>query len=88
MQTLTFNDGTTVDGTIMPDGYGQQIYVYLTGMNLMQGFMLLSDPTKTGRIVATSYETETVFEGYTELSAINNQFGNCNATLRKVVNAE
>ena len=88
MQTLTFDDGTVVNGTIMEDGYGQQIYVYLTGMNLMQGFMLLSDQSKTSRIVATSYETEKVYEGYTELSAINNQFGNCNATLRKVVSAE
>lgn len=87
METLTLNDGTVVDGTIMEDGYGQQIYVYLTNMSMMQGFMLLSDQEKTRKIVANSYEEEKEYEGYTELTAINNQFGNCNATLRKVVSA-
>ena len=88
METLTMNDGTVLNGHILEDGYGQVIFVYLDGMSLMDGFMILSNPAKTARIVANNHEVETVYEGYTQLDAINNQFGNCNATLRKGVSAE
>ena len=41
METITLNDRTVVNGHILEDGYGQMIFVYLDGMNLMQGFMLM-----------------------------------------------
>ena len=83
METLTLNDGTVLEGSILEDGIGLQIYVYLTGMDMMRGFALLSDQNKTSTIVAKSYDVEKVYTGYTALTAINNQFGNCNATLQR-----
>ena len=88
METLTLNDGTVLNGHIQEDGYGQLIFVYLDNMSLMDGFMILSNPGKTVRIVAESHGEEHVYEGYTVLTDINNEYGNCNATLRKGVSAE
>ena len=85
METITLNDGTVVNGHILEDGYGQMIFVYLDGMNLMQGFMLMSDANKTSVMVANNRGTEHTYTGYTEIISINSEFGNCNLTMRKPV---
>ena len=83
METLTLNDGTELNGHILPNGDGLYIYVYLQNMNLMQGFMLFSDPEKTARIVELNHGEENVYEGFTELFSINAEFGNCNIRMKK-----
>lgn len=83
MQTLTLNDGTVVNGHILEDASGNVIFVYMDKLSLIEGFALLSDADKTKKIVANSYGNEHVYEGYTTLSAISDEYGNCNAVLKK-----
>ena len=83
MNTLTLNDGTVLSGTILENGDGRIIFVYLDNISIERGFMLFIDPGKTGRIVAVSSGHEHVYEGYTQLTAINNEYGNCNITMQK-----
>ena len=83
MQTLTLNNGPTIDGHILEDANKTAIYVYLDNFPLTDGFVLLSNPEKTRKIVANSYGHEYIYEGYTTLSAISDEYGNCNAVLRR-----
>ena len=83
MQTLTLNDGTVVNGHILADASESTIFVYMDELSLAEGFALLSDTSKTEKIVASSYGNEHVYEGYTTLSAISDEYGNCNAVLKK-----
>lgn len=76
---ITLNDGTVLEGHILENGDGQMIFVYLDGMSLTDGFVIFNDPERTKRI----YAGEKTYEGYTQLWAINNEFGNCNVTMRK-----
>lgn len=85
MKTITLNDGTVVNGNILDNGDGIIIFVYLFGLSLAEGFALFSDTNKTSRIIANEYDVETVYEGYTNISAINTEFGNCNLVMRKPV---
>ena len=88
METLTLNDGTVLNGTIMEGGSGQEIYVYLQGMSLSEGFMIMNNPNRTKHIIADNRGTQHVYDGFTVIFSINNEFGNCNLTMRKAVNAE
>ena len=85
MQTVTLNDGTVLNGTIIESGYNDYILIYIDGMSIAQGFALFSDASKTSHIVYHNYERRLVYDGFTELSAINNEFGNCNVMMRKVI---
>ena len=83
MDTLTLNDGTVLTGTILENGDGRTIFVYLEKMSIQQGFLLFIEPEKTRKIIAVSSGNEKIYEGYTQLTAINNEFGNCNITMQK-----
>lgn len=83
MEILMLNDGTAVTGHILDNGDGRIIFVYLDGMSIIQGFTLFSDPEKTGRIIEKRVDTEKIYEGYTNLTAINTEYGNCNITMQK-----
>ena len=83
MNTLTLNDGTVLTGDLLENGDDRIIFVYLDGMSIQEGFRLFIDPEKTKRIVAESSGVERTYEGYTQLTAINNEFGNCNITMQK-----
>lgn len=85
MKTITLNDGTVVNGNILDNGDGIKIFVYLFGMSLMEGYQLFSNTENVSRIVANEYDNETVYEGYTEIMAINTEFGNCNLVMRQPV---
>ena len=87
-ERITLNDGTVLEGTVLDNGDGRTIFVYLTGLALLEGVLLFSDTTKASRIVAYDRGIEHVYEGYTKLWAVNNEYGNCNLTMRKAeVNA-
>ena len=81
---LTLSNGDTFTGTILPNGDDRIIFVYLVGITLAEGFAAFSVPeniqTITERIDS---ENQNVYEGYTELRAINSEYGNCNITLRR-----
>ena len=84
METITLNDGTVLDGHIFDNGDGRLIFVYLYGIKLTDGFMMLSDSNKTVRMVEQNHGNEHIYEGYTEITSINSEFGNCNLTMKKV----
>ena len=87
VKTITLNDGTILVGTVLPDGEGIKIFVYLDKYPLLNGVVLFSDPEKTSRIIAMSYGHEYIYEGFTEVIAANNEYGNCNLVMRRPVNA-
>lgn len=84
METITLNDGTELKGHIYDNGDGKLIFVYLDKLSLMDGFALFSEPNKTIRMVEMNHGNEHIFEGYTEITSINSEFGNCNLTMKKV----
>ena len=83
VQTITLNDGTVWEGHIMDGGDGIMIFVYMTGMDLLTGVSLFSNPERTGRILFTSYGHEYIYEGYTVIWSVSAEFGNCNLTMKK-----
>ena len=85
MQTIRMSDNTVVPGHILPGRDGRYIFVYLDGMSLADGFSLMSNTSKTG-VMTTVYgeEDQNTYIGYTEITAMNTDFGNCNLTMRKV----
>lgn len=87
VETVTLNDGTSLVGTILPDGEGYKIFVYLDKYPLLNGVVLFSDPGRTSRIVSMNRGIEHIYEGFTELVAANNEYGNCNLVMRRPVNA-
>ena len=82
METLTLNDGTVVNGHIL-DGYDRTIFVYLDKMSVVEGVLLFSDKNKSKKVIAHNHGEEHIYEGYTELTHANNEFGNCNLTMRR-----
>lgn len=85
MQTITLNDGTVLNGSALDSPDGSYVLIYITGITIIEGFQLFSDPDRTAHIVYTSYGNEITYDGYTDLSSINTEFGNCNLKLKKVI---
>lgn len=83
MEMLILNDGTELDGRIVPNGDNQIIFVYLYGKTLVEGVMLLADTDKSCKITALYRETEKVYEGYTEIRSASHEFENCSLVMRK-----
>ena len=83
METIRLNDETVVNGHILDNGDGMIIFVYLDGMSLADGFRLFSDTNRTARMIAMNHGVQHVYDGYTEITAVNGEFGNCNLTMRK-----
>ena len=83
MEILTLNDGTALTGHILDNGDGRIIFVYLDGKTISEGFALFSDPEKTSRIIAKNRDTETIYNGYTNMTAISSEYGNCNIVMQK-----
>jgi len=81
METITLNDGTLLNGRGNLD-YGQ-LFLYVKKLAVREGIALFNDPEKTSRIVLNSYGAETVYEGYTEITAINKIGENFNVVLAK-----
>lgn len=81
METLTLNDGTVVNGhCILSSG---KLFVYLDGMDIMDGFLMFSDPDKTAVITEMNHGHENIYEGYTQVDAVSREFGNCNLVMVK-----
>lgn len=83
METITLVDGTVLNGTVLPNGDGVIIFVYLTGMNLAEGFLIFSNTENIATLTVMNHGTEYIYEGYTEISAINTEYGNCNIIMKK-----
>ena len=83
METITLNDGTVLDGRVLEDGEGRMIFVYADNMSLPEGFQLFNDPAKTSKIVAFNHGATHEYVGYTKITAINSEFGNCNLTMER-----
>jgi len=81
METITLNDGTLLNGRGNLD-YGQ-LFLYVKNLTVRDGIALFNDTGKTLRIVLNSYGTETIYEGYTEITAINKIGENFNVVLTK-----
>ena len=82
-QKLTFNDGTVFDNSrVSESAYG--LYMFFGGGQTMREVIaVLSDPDKTSKILY-DYNTATlVFEGYTEIYAINRTGNSITAIMQK-----
>lgn len=60
-----------------------RLFVYLDGMTILEGFAIVSAPHALDSILEKSYGRETVYAGYTEITAISGEYGNCNIVLKK-----
>lgn len=83
MDTITLNDGTVFVGSVLENGDGRVIFVYLDGLRMQDGFSHFINPEKTKKIIAMSSGVEHIYLGYTNLTAINSEYGNCNITMQK-----
>lgn len=83
METIELNDRTQLTGHIIPNGDDTVIFVYLTGLSLADGFSLFSNGQNLTVIRENNHGTEHVYRGFTQMTAISAEFGNCNITLRK-----
>lgn len=83
VEQLILNDGTVYAGSILENGDGRKIFVYLYGMTLVQGVVLFSDIERVSRIVAVNHGAEHEYSGYTVISAASYEFGNCNLVMIK-----
>lgn len=83
MEMLTLVDGTQLEGSILPSGDGSHIFVYLYGLSLAQGFTVFSNPENVLTITEMSHGKVNVYTGYTEIVAINTEYGNCNLTMKR-----
>lgn len=83
MNSIKLSDGTIIENAecLYDDVH---LYIYISGMSLVEGVTVLSDPEKNRQITAMKGETILrVYEGYTELYAASMEFGNCNLILKK-----
>ena len=86
--TITLANGSAFTGSILPNIDNLVIFVYLTQTTMAEGFAAFSVPENVARITETiDPQNENVYEGYTTLVSINNEYGNCNIMLRRPVNA-
>ena len=85
METITLNDGTILDGHCIMTDYA--LFIYLDGMNMIEGVMLFNDPEKTEVIVEQNHGNTHTYEGYTRLTAASSESGNCNLMMRRGDNA-
>lgn len=83
-ETITLNDGTVLEGHCIR--VDLNLFVYLTGgISMAEAFALFTVPDKLIRITENNHGNEHIYDGFTALTAINTEYGNCNLTLRKVV---
>ncbi len=85
METITLNDGTIVNGHCLD--METALFIYLDDMDMLEGVRLFSDPEKTKIIVEENHGNTHTYEGYTKLSAVSSEFGNCNLVMRRGDNA-
>ena len=79
MEQLTLNDGTSVPGHCIEDG--DTLFMYLDGKTVVEGINLISG--KTARIEEENHGNHHTYLGYTEITAVSNEYGNCNIVLKK-----
>ena len=79
-QTVTIAGNEYPGHCILTD---TRLFVYLDSMSLMDGYAVVSPPHALDSITEKSYGRETTYTGYTEISAISGEYGNCNIVLKK-----
>ena len=84
-ETLILNDGTVVAGHILENGDGLTIFVYLDGLSLAEGFSLFSAQGRTKHITAYNHGATHEYDGFTHLSSISDEYGNCNIVMKRTV---
>ena len=60
-----------------------RLFIYLDNMTITEGFAIVSAPHALDAITEKSYGRETTYAGYTEITAISGEYGNCNVVLKK-----
>lgn len=82
-EKLRLNNGTEILGDLIEeDG---KLFLYMTGISLVQAFNALKDPDAAMRITAAAFGQETVYSGYSHLSRIGEENGGVNAVMTKAV---
>lgn len=72
-ETLTLADGTVLAGHVIE--MAPRLYVYLDHSTLAEAFPVLNDPDRMAVVVARRYGEETVYTGYSHLTALSEEFG-------------
>lgn len=83
METITLNDGTVLNGSIMPNDDDRIIFIFFHNMTIPQGIELLRDSSKFEKLICFSYGNTHEYEGYTKIVSITSEFGNCNVVMEK-----
>lgn len=80
---ITMADGTVYENaSILPLSEGR-IITYWRGRTFDDVYTVLKSPENNARITAVEYGSETVYEGYTELYALQKENGMVTACLRR-----
>lgn len=72
METVVLNDGTKLlDSHVLPDG--NTLWFYLKNITFEEAFELMSDSSKTSRIIMDYFGTVTEYNGYTDLFCLKRE---------------
>lgn len=71
MQTLTLNDGTVWNGSVILSG--GTLFFYVNGITLKTLFNKLINQSTAKKITAAEGEVTTVYRGYTKLIAVRDE---------------
>ena len=72
METVVLNDGTRLlDSHVLPDG--NTLWFYLKHITFEEAFELMSDSSKTSRIIMDYFGDVTEYNGYTDLFCLKRE---------------
>lgn len=78
---IELTDGMRLAGHCI--SIGERLLVYLTEISLAAALPIFMDPAKVRTIREYRWGNEHIHQGYTEMIAVNTEFGNVNITLRR-----
>jgi len=70
METLTLNDGTVWQGSVILSG---QLFFYVTGATIKQVFDKLIKPNVSKKVIYTSFGHSTTYRNYTKVIAVRDE---------------
>lgn len=70
METLTLNDGTVWNGSVILSG---QLFFYVTGATIKQVFDKLIKPNVSKKVIYTSFGNSTTYRNYTKVIAVRDE---------------
>ena len=72
MEKLILNDGTELENSHVLLS-GTTLWFYLNGVTFNEAYELMSDPEKTGKIIAEYYGSVAEYDSYTDLFCLRRE---------------